>query len=239
MFTGIVETTGKIIERTRGSLTFEVPATFLLNIGDSIAVNGTCLTIVEVGGGKLPARPSDMKAASSRSGGEVGTSVVKSNILEETWKRTNLGDLKAGDLVNLERPAQIGGRFDGHIVQGHVDGVGTIRSITPTLASPLPSHRLWRDPVQRREGTTGGTELGHKIVVDVPPTLTKYMVEKGSVAVDGISLTIIDRDDHSFSFESIPHTWAVTRLHTLQIGSKVNIEVDVIAKYVEQLIKGG
>jgi riboflavin synthase len=208
MFTGIIESTGKIVERTTDALVFEVPANFALKIGDSIAVNGTCLTIVEVGSGKL----------------EVGTRVVKSNILEETWKRTNLGDLVAGDLVNLERPAQIGGRLDGHIVQGHVDGVGTIRSITATRVPPLP------------RGAPGGIELGHKIIVDVPPTLTKYMVEKGSVAVDGISLTIIARDDHSFSFESIPHTWEVTRLHTLKLGSNVNIEVDVVAKYVEQLM---
>ena len=189
MFTGIIETTGKIVERTQGALVFEVPAAFLLKIGDSIAVNGTCLTAVKIEGNKITA-----------------------NILEETWKRTNLGGLTAGDLVNLERPAQIGGRLDGHIVQGHVDGVGSIRTI--------------------KEGP-----LGHEVVIEVPKALTKYMVEKGSVAVDGISLTIIERGDDSFSFEAIPHTWTVTRLHTLKPGSPVNIEVDVVAKYVEQLIR--
>ena len=214
MFTGIIETTGKIVERTQGALVFEVPAAFMLKIGDSIAVNGTCLTAAKIEGNKITA-----------------------NILEETWKRANLGDLAAGDLVNLERPAQIGGRLDGHIVQGHVDGVGSIRSIAPTYASPLPRGTIPRTGIPLC-GTVGTEALGHKIIIDVPAALTKYMVEKGSVAVDGISLTIIERDATSFSFEAIPHTWAVTRLHTLKAGSRVNIEVDVVAKYVEQLIQG-
>lgn len=188
MFTGIIEGTGKIIERTESSLLFSYPDSISLKIGDSLAVNGTCLTAIALQDGTM-----------------------KADILEETWKRTNLGDLTPGDLVNLERPAKIGGSLDGHMVQGHVDGVGEFWSVEES-------------------------QFGHKVFIRVPETLTKYMVEKGSIAVDGISLTLIDVRPDAFSFEAIPHTWEVTNLHARKTGDKMNIEVDVLAKYVEKLI---
>lgn len=188
MFTGIIENTGKILERSESQLVFEVPASFELVLGASIAVNGTCLTAAKLDGQKITA-----------------------DILGETWKRTNLGELEAGDLVNLERPARINATLDGHIVQGHVDGVGKL------------------------VGVTDG-QFGHKVEIEVPERLTKYMVEKGSVAVDGISLTIIDIEKDRFTFEAIPHTWEITNLHSKKNGDGINIEVDVLAKYVEKLV---
>jgi len=188
MFTGIIENTGEILEKSENQLVFEVPKSFDLILGASIAVNGTCLTVAKLKG-----------------------QIITADILEETWKRTNLGELKAGDLVNLERPARINATLDGHIVQGHVDGVGKLVGIT--------------------DG-----KFGHKVEIEVPENLTKYMVEKGSVAVDGISLTIIDIKKDHFTFESIPHTWEITNLHSKKNGDGFNIEVDVLAKYVEKLV---
>lgn len=188
MFTGIITGTGKIVEKTENTLIFDVPKNTELIIGASIAVNGTCLTAVSIENQR-----------------------ISTNILEDTWNRTNLGTLSPGDLVNIEKPAKIGSTLDGHIVQGHVDGIGTISKIT--------------------EGP-----LGHVIEVTVPETLTKYMVEKGSVTVDGISLTITTISDTAFTFETIPHTWEITNLHSKDIGDKLNIEVDVLAKYVEKLL---
>lgn len=196
MFTGIVEHLGTVLtvdEVPRGR-TFQVDAGPLAKdvaVGDSIAVNGVCLTAV---------------AAS--------TPAVTFQVMGETLDRTSLGHLGAGDAVNLERPMPAAGRFDGHIVQGHIDGVGTVRSVD-----------------------TDGD--GSRIWVDVPAGLMRYVVEKGSVTLDGVSLTVAGVDDAGLEVALIPHTLAVTTLGRSRPGEKVNLEVDVLAKYVERLLGAG
>ncbi|HUR49614.1 MAG TPA: riboflavin synthase [Acidimicrobiales bacterium] len=154
-----------------------------LIIGSSIAVNGCCLTAVEVG-------PDGF--------------VVQA--VPETLSRTNLGDLGPGSEVNLERPLAVDGRLDGHLVQGHVDGTGEV-------ISPAPDLR-----------------------VAAPPEVLRYLIVKGSITVDGISLTVVDVDEGSFTVAVIPHTAAVTTLGRRQVGERVNLEVDLIGKYVERLL---
>ncbi len=196
MFTGIVESAGTVSgvdERgTSRRLTFSAPGVGEeLAVGDSIAVNGVCLTVTSQDG-------------SSFSAEAVG----------ETLDRSNLGGLRTGDRVNLERPMPAAGRFDGHIVQGHVDGIGTITSITP-------------------EGD------GARLRIEHPPGLGRYLVEKGSVTVDGVSLTVASLDEGHFEIAVIPHTLQVTVLGERVAGDAVNLEVDVIAKYVERMIGSG
>jgi riboflavin synthase len=191
VFTGIVEELGHLRAATvDGAVTRMVFDASVVNVGsavgDSIAVNGCCLTLVEQGPGWWAA---DMVA--------------------ETLSRTNLGALGPGDPVNLERPMRPDGRLGGHLVQGHVDGVGI-------LSHPAPALR-----------------------VRVPEGLRRYLVEKGSVTVDGCSLTVVDVVDDTFSVAIIPHTAAVTTLGTKTIGDEVNLEADVIAKYVERLLLAG
>lgn len=184
MFTGIVEELGRFEGRTGDRLRFA--ATTVLEgagLGDSIAVNGCCLTLVEDGEGWWEADVSD-----------------------ETLARTNLGSLRPGDPVNLERPVRLEDRLGGHIVLGHVDGVGEVVAPAPDLVVRIPAH------------------------------LMRYLVEKGSVAVDGISLTAFALTDDSFTVAVIPHTAAVTTLGSRAPGSPVNIEVDVLAKHVERLL---
>jgi riboflavin synthase len=158
-----------------------------LRVGDSIAVNGACLTAVEV---------------------EAGRFAV--DCVAETLRRTALGALAPGDGVNLERPMRLGDRLDGHLVQGHVDGVGTVR---------------------------GARDEGESTLLEVAPPagLTRYIVEKGSIAVDGVSLTVAARLADAFTVALIPHTMAVTTLGPGAVGRAVNLEVDVVAKYVESL----
>ncbi|HEX2154916.1 MAG TPA: riboflavin synthase [Acidimicrobiia bacterium] len=193
MFTGIVEHLGTVVtleEADRGR-TFTIdagPVASGTEIGDSVAVNGTCLTIVE--------------AAEER---------LTFQAVGETLDRTNLGELTVGSQVNLERPLSAAGRFDGHIVQGHVDGVGTVRA-------------------------AGNDGAGRRLWIDVPPSLLRYVVEKGSMTVDGVSLTVAAVDDQGVEVALIPHTLAVTTLGTRQTGDRVNLEVDVLAKYVERLL---
>jgi riboflavin synthase len=185
VFTGIVEELGRFEGRSGDRLRFT--ATTVLEgagLGDSIAVNGCCLTLVEDGEGWWEADVSD-----------------------ETLARTNLGSLRAGDPVNLERPVRLEDRLGGHIVLGHVDGVGDVVAPAPDL------------------------------VVRVPRHLMRYLVEKGSVAVDGISLTAFGLTEDSFTVAVIPHTAAVTTLGSRAAGSAVNIEVDVLAKHVERLLE--
>lgn len=193
MFTGIVETMGDVIaaERSDGGMRMHVRVPGLnLSIGDSVAVNGVCLTAVAVDG-----------------------SGFEADLVLETLARTNLGETKTGDRVNLERPMPANGRFDGHIVQGHIDGVGEVVKVTP-------------------EGE------GRRMSIRAPQELSRYVAEKGSVAVDGVSLTVAAVDDHEFEIALIPHTLAVTTLGVRDPGSKVNLEVDVIAKYVERMMVG-
>jgi len=183
MFTGIVEELGQVVALESGRL--KVAATRVLDgvgLGDSIAVNGCCLTVV---------------THDDRS--------WEADLSEETLRRTALAALEPGSPVNLERAVRADQRMGGHIVQGHVDGVGTVVAEVPDLR------------------------------VRVPAGLERYLVEKGSVTVDGVSLTVVDVVEDTFSVAVIPHTAEVTNLGGLHAGSPVNIEVDIVAKYVERM----
>jgi riboflavin synthase len=185
MFTGIVEELGHVITSDGGRL--RIGARTVVDgarIGDSTAVNGCCLTVVALGDGWWEA-----------------------DVTDETLDRSTLGDLKPGDPVNLERPVRLEDRLGGHLVQGHVDGVGIIVEAEPDLR------------------------------VSAPADLRRYMVEKGSITVDGISLTIVEPTEDGFTVAVIPHTAAVTTLGYKGVGARVNLEVDVIAKYVERLLE--
>jgi riboflavin synthase len=186
MFTGIVEELGTVISREGPKL--RVAATTVLEDakqGDSIAVNGCCLTVVDQGDGWWEA-----------------------DVTDESYARTNLGDLATGHPVNLERPVRVQDRLGGHLVQGHVDGVGEI-------VEPVPNLR-----------------------VRMPADLGRYVVEKGSITVDGVSLTVVEAAADGFTVAVIPHTAEVTTLGRKGPGDRVNLEVDVMAKYVERLLKG-
>ncbi len=200
MFTGIVSELGSLasVEATDGGAVFSVnaPATCDgLTIGDSIAVNGVCLTAIAIEGDRFTVEA-----------------------IAETLQRTNLGDLEAGSFVDLERPVEAaGGRFDGHVVQGHVDGVGTVTRIDS-------------------EGSS------KRFRITSPPSLARYLVEKGSVTVDGVSLTItavssVNDDEPWFEIALIPHTLDVTVLGHKDVGDRVNLEADILAKYVERLME--
>jgi riboflavin synthase len=191
MFTGIVEGTGKVVALRPGrkSTEFVVQTPIKVRLGDSLAVNGACLTVVARRGRQL-----------------------RFDVLNETLRRTNFGELKPGSLVNLERPLQASGRLDGHFVQGHVDGTGIVRR--------------WE-------------KVGKDFILDVtaPRALRKYIVEKGSIAIDGISLTVAGVGRDWLRIWIIPHTREVTNLSARQIGEAVNLEVDILAKYVEQMLR--
>lgn len=187
MFTGIVEELGTVASLSGVHLEVDCALEGLAP-GDSIAVNGVCLTATQLWPGRFAAELS-----------------------EETLSRTSLGRLGPGSTVNLERPVLAGGRLGGHVVQGHVDARSTVRRVDPQAASVV----LW---------------------FDVPASLRRYLVEKGSVAVDGVSLTVAGFEDGAFSVALIPHTLAATTLGTAAAGDVVNLEVDILAKYVESLI---
>jgi riboflavin synthase len=192
MFTGIVEERGAVRDRSDHRL---VIACTTVNHGSetgaSVAVNGTCLTVVE--------RTADSLAF---------------DLSEETLRRTSLRRLEAGHPVNLERPATLGSRLGGHLVQGHVDGVGEVTDVQPDGAG------------------------GALVTVRVPADLRRYVVEKGSITIDGVSLTVATLDGGDVTIALIPHTLAATTLGTARAGDPVNLEVDVIAKYVERLLEG-
>jgi riboflavin synthase len=184
MFTGIVEELGTVQERDGGRFTFGATTVVEdLKIGDSVAVNGCCLTVVAIGEGWW-----------------------RADAVNETLQRTNLADLEAGDPVNLERPVRLADRLGGHLVQGHVDAVGEIVTAAPDLR------------------------------IKAPMDLLKYVVAKGSITVDGCSLTVVDVFDDGFSIAIIPHTTEVTTLGRKGPGDRVNLEVDLVAKYVERLL---
>ncbi len=186
MFTGIVEQVGTFESLTQSRLRVNWPGLSSdperLEIGASVSNNGACLTVVEVQG-----------------------DIVGYDVVEETLIRTNLGNLKPGDPVNIERAAKVSSRLDGHIVQGHVDQIGTILSAAPQLRIKCSSE------------------------------MTRYIVEKGSIAVDGVSLTVVKLFEDGFSVSVIPHTSKVTTLGYKGPGDTVNLEFDVLAKYVERL----
>lgn len=195
MFTGIIQEVGQVkaIERGEQSARFTVQAGHILDgvkLGDSITVNGACLTVVEIGDG-----------------------TAAFDAVYETLQKTALGALAIGDEVNLEPSLSANGRFDGHIVQGHIDGVGTIASI--------------------RE-----VDNSYYMYITASSNLLRYIVRKGSIALDGISLTVVDADDKTFSVAIIPHTWDHTNLHIRRAGDQVNLETDIIGKYVEKLVGG-
>lgn len=191
MFTGIITHLGKVKEKTESRLVIEPEKGFMdrFEKGLSVSIDGICLTVV--------------------------TFYKKDfgiDFMPETAKKTNIEQLQAGDTVNLELPATGDTFLSGHVVQGHVDGVGTIKSITQDGNSWL-------------------------FVFSLPKELTRFIVEKGSITVNGISLTVITVTDETFSVGIIPHTWERTMLHTAKVGDKVNLEVDVMAKYIEKLVK--
>jgi len=194
MFTGIIEELGRVraIDRREGGARLEVTARTVLDdvrMGDSIAVNGCCLTVVDHGDGWWAA-----------------------DAVIETLDRTALGALEREEPVNLERPLRLSDHLGGHLVQGHVDAVGSVASRTPLA-----------------DGST-------RFTFAAPPDLLRYVVEKGSVAVDGISLTVTALGDDTFDVAVIPHTLAVTTLGHKREGAAVNLEADLIAKYVERLL---
>jgi riboflavin synthase len=192
VFTGLVETTARVRrvdpEADGVRLEVETPLAAQLSQGDSIAVNGVCLTAVDPG--------------------EHG---FKADVMAETLRRSSLGPLAAGDSVNVELPLRAGDRLGGHMVQGHVDGTGTVEST-------------------RDEG------FARLVRIAAEPALLRYVVEKGSIAVDGVSLTVADVDDEGFTVSLIPETLERTTLGTAAPGRVVNLEVDVLAKYVEKLV---
>jgi riboflavin synthase len=194
MFTGIIETVGKVdhIERAEehAHITIAVAPSILegVHLGDSICVNGVCLTVVA----------------------HTDTTVAFDAVFE-TMRKTALGHLAEGDCINVERSLAANGRFGGHIVQGHVDTTGSIASIRQV-------------------------ENSYMVYVDVPRDMMRYIVRKGSIAMDGISLTVVDAEDRTFSVSIIPHTWEHTNLSHKRAGDPVNIETDIIGKYVEKLV---
>ncbi|GAB4539181.1 MAG: riboflavin synthase [Haliangiales bacterium] len=196
MFTGLVEDIGTIarLDRRSDAMILAIAPKRMplaeLSLGESIAINGVCLTVTEF----------DAKQFTVLAGGE-------------TLRRTNLGGLRVQSKVNLERALQVGARLGGHMVSGHVDAVGELAT--------------------RRDL---GANLD--IAIKAPPAALRYVVEKGSIAIDGISLTVNRVDAHSFAVALIPHTVDETTLASRRIGDKVNLEVDIIGKYVEKLLGG-
>ena len=191
MFSGIVEELGRVASVRPGGLVIRVSETLAdLKVSDSINVNGACLTVT------------------SREGDTFSVDVVP-----ETLRRTNLGSLRAGDPVDLERSLAVDGRFGGHIVQGHVDSTGTIESVEHEADALLLKFRA-------------------------PPSIMRYVVEKGFITVDGVSLTVVNCDDRSFTVTIIPFTRDNTVLGSKTVGEAVNLEADIIAKYVERLHSG-
>lgn len=194
MFTGIIEELGRVIEvqpaTTGARLTIQTSAILQdAAVGASIAVNGACVTAVE-----------------------IADEAFSADLAPETLKRTNLGDLRPGSPVNLERPLRANSRLDGHFVLGHVDGTASIVSL-----EALGGDNWW-------------------LRIRVPGELTRYIVSKGSVAVDGISLTVAEIEDDLVGFTIIPHTYEHTTLHAYQLGDRVNVEADILAKHLEKLL---
>ena len=193
MFTGLVEAVGEIAEvkPTPGGFRLRVNTSLSpeLSNGDSLAVDGVCLTVVS-----------------------ADASGVHADVSPETARVTTIGTLKRGSSVNLERPLRADGRFGGHFVQGHVDGTGTIEEL-------------------REDGDS------YWLTVKFPAALAPFIVRKGSIAVNGVSLTVAGLDDRHLDVQIIPHTWAQTTFHTLRAGDPVNLECDLLGKYVARAIE--
>jgi len=196
VFTGIIEELGTVTSIKKGakSAVLTVKAGIVtsdVKLGDSICVNGVCLTVVEF----------------SKSG-------FAAEVMAETLRMSNLGELKSGSRVNLERALSLSDRLGGHIVSGHVDGVGVIKSVVKE-------------------------DIAQVFTVEAPPEVMRYIINKGSISVDGISLTVVDYDEKGFRVSIIPHTMAQATLGIKKEGDRVNLESDLIAKYVERLFPGG
>ena len=191
MFTGIVEEVGSIREVQENGFSFAGNAALEgMAIGDSIAVNGACLTITSLNEREFTV-----------------------DVMPETLRKTNLASLEEGDPVNLERPLALGSRLGGHIMQGHIDGQGKVVSVEAESDAMI-------------------------MEVEAPPDLMPYIVTKGFIALDGISLTVVERKASSFTVSLVIYTWEHTNLRVKEPGSPINLEVDILAKYVEQLLKG-
>ncbi len=194
MFTGIVETVGEIVEVTAGNgasrigVASDLPLTDVAD-GDSIAVDGTCLTVIRCREKRFYA-----------------------DVVEETLSVTTLGTLSPGSPVNLERSLRVGDRLDGHLVQGHVDGTGVVLGV-------------------RSEGDDWRVEIG------IPPALRRYIALKGSVTVAGVSLTVAKAGEDRFEVALVPHTLSRTNLSDLEVSDRVNLEVDLMARYLERLLQ--
>jgi riboflavin synthase len=191
MFTGLVQATGRIVSLRDGRLEVQAEPPLELALGDSVAVSGVCLTASRIAGGAFEA-----------------------DVMPETLRRTALEGLGEGDRVNLELPLRASDRLGGHVVQGHVDGVGTVESATDE-------------------------DFARVVRIAAAPELLRYVVEKGSIAVDGVSLTVAEVDGEGFAVSLIPETLERTTLGEAAPGRAVNLEVDVFAKYVEKLAARG
>jgi riboflavin synthase len=191
VFTGLVEEVGTVLERAGSRLVLAIARVLEdSDVGASVAVNGACLTVVEVGTGRL-----------------------RFDVGPETLARTTLGDLAVGDPVNLERPMRLGGMVGGHLVQGHIDGVGTVTAFT-------------------REAETA------RLTIEWPgEALAPLLIPQGSVAVDGVSLTVARLNARDFEIMVIPHTLGATTLGGLTVGKRVNLEMDMIGKYVRRILQ--
>jgi riboflavin synthase len=223
MFTGLVETTGEVIAFTptagAARLTIAAPGIVeRLHLGDSVAVCGVCLTALTIEPDAFPPR-------------------FSADLAAETIARTTLSRLVPGSLVNLELPTAAGSPLGGHLVQGHVDGTGTLISIEPVAAGTQPDlvQSGWTSPVAPQpDASQAGAGLTDWVVrVRLPQELMRYVVLKGSIAVEGISLTVAGIEGAEIWIAILPHTYSATNLHTLTPGMAVNIEVDVMAKYAE------
>ena len=192
MFTGLVEAIGSVLSlESKGEqarLTLEIPFAAELALGDSVAINGCCLTVADLASGR-----------------------VAFDLLAQTLRVTSLGGLAAGSIVNLERAMMVGERFGGHFVQGHVDGTGRITRLE-------------------------ASGQDHIVGVSLPPEIHRLCIDKGSLTLDGISLTIAELTPDRAVFWITPHTWEQTHLHAARIGQAMNLEVDMLAKYVDKLL---
>jgi riboflavin synthase len=189
MFTGIIEETGTVRVADEGRLVIGAKkALWGTNLGDSIAINGVDLTVAH-----------------------MDEESFEANVMPETYRRSNLGDLRPGDLVNLERATPLGGRMGGHLVRGVVEATGTLVSLTPEADAVLARY-------------------------SAPPEILRYLIVKGPVAIDGVSLTVVDKDETSFVVSLVQYTQENTNLTRRKPGDKVNLESDIIARYVDEML---
>jgi riboflavin synthase len=189
MFTGIIEETGRVRIADEGRLVIEAQkALWGTNLGDSIAINGVDLTVAL-----------------------MDEESFEANVMPETYRRSNLGELKPGDLVNLERATPLGGRMGGHLVRGVVEATGTLVSLTPEADAVLARY-------------------------SAPPEILRYVIVKGPAAIDGVSLTVVARDETSFTVSLVQYTQENTNLTRRKPGDRVNLESDIIARYVDQML---